>query len=115
MDPMSEAEKEHHLRTSAQAVCVLGVIEGLLLLALVKMPSSGLFVVLHLLLLVLFVMLLLPMGFCLIIVIFGPFATFRKDSSSPNTVSMSWGTPSVEGSPAYRDSDQSKDEPPEVS
>src|SRR5438067_1896994 len=98
MEPMSEAEKEQHLRKSAQAVCVLGVIEGLLLLALLKIPSGGLFVVLHMILLVLFVMLLLPMGFGLIIVIFGPFATFGKDSSSSNIVSMSWGTPSAVGS-----------------
>lgn len=75
------------------------------------------------LLLVQFVMILLPMGFCLIFVVFGPSATFRKDPSSPNKVGMAWGTPAAVGSPAYRewesqhrrDYDQPKDEPPEVS
>jgi hypothetical protein len=74
-------------------------------------------------LLVIFVMLLLPMGFSLFIVIFGPFATFSKDSSSLNRVGMSWGTPEAVGSPADREwksthrrnSDQPKDEPPEES
>lgn len=122
MEPMSKAEKKQQLRNSAQVVCVLGVIEGLLLLALLMLPSSGIFVVLHVLLLVLFVMLLLPIGLSLIIVIFGPSATFRKDPSSPNSVGMSWGIPVALDSPAYRewesrhrrDSDQPKDEPPEV-
>ena len=123
MKPMSEAEKEQHLRKSARGACVLGAIEGLLLLALWKIPSSGLFGVLHVFLLVIFVMLFLPMGFNLFIVIFGPFATFSKDPSSPNSVGMSWGTPEAVGSPAYREwesthrrnSDQPKDEPPEES
>lgn len=77
----------------------------------------------HMLLLALVVMLLLPMGLCLIFVVFGPSATFRKDPSSPKSVGMAWGTPAAVGSPAYRewesqhrrDSDQPKDGPPEVS
>lgn len=77
----------------------------------------------HMLLLVLVVMLLLPMGLCLIFVVFGPSTTLRKDPSSPKSVGMAWGTPAAVGSPAYRewesqhrrDSDQPKDGPPEVS
>ena len=123
MIPMSQAEKEQHLRKSARGACVLGAIEGLLLLAIWKIPSSGLFGVLHMFLLVIFVTLLLPLGFSLIIVIFAPSATFRKDLSSPNRVSISWGTSQAVGNLAYREwesthrrnSDQPKDEPPEES